>query len=58
MHRTIKSMLKKTGITVNGSAPQDIQIINDSFIKQLLKNPSLIIGEAYMQNAWDAQALD
>ncbi len=58
MQRTIMSMLKKTGITVNGSAPHDIQIIDDSFIKQLLKNPSLIAGEAYMQNAWDAQALD
>lgn len=54
MQRTIMSMLKKTGITVNGSAPHDIQIIDDSFIKQLLKNPSLNAGKVYMQNAWDA----
>ena len=38
MQRTIKSILKKTGITVDGSAPHDIQIIDDNFIKQLFKN--------------------
>ncbi len=54
----IKDLLAQAGITINGSAPYDIQIHNEAFYKRILQNPALALGESYMDGWWDCLALD
>ena len=50
--------LSEAGITVNGSAPWDIQIHNEQFYSRVLQYGSLGAGEAYMDGWWDVEQLD
>lgn len=52
------SLLKDAGITVNGSAPQDIQLHQTGLLDAALARGNLALGEAYMNGAWDAEQLD
>ncbi|MEP6584960.1 MAG: cyclopropane fatty acyl phospholipid synthase [Ginsengibacter sp.] len=51
-------LLSIAGITVNGSAPWDIQVHNDIFYKRVLAGGSLALGESYMERWWDCQKPD
>ncbi len=54
----IQSLLSEAGITINGSAPYDIQVHNESLYNRILQNPALALGESYMDGWWDSPALD
>lgn len=52
------SLLTDAGITVNGSAPQDIQLHQTGLLDAALARGNMALGEAYMNGAWDAEQLD
>ncbi len=54
----IKSLLKDTGITINGSNPYDPQVHNENFYSRVLREGSLGLGESYMDGWWDCERLD
>lgn len=58
MKRVILELLDQAGITVNGSAPWDIQVKHPQFYSRLLRNTDLALGESYMDGWWDCAHLD
>ncbi|MDE1919512.1 MAG: cyclopropane fatty acyl phospholipid synthase [Patescibacteria group bacterium] len=56
--RFVESLLKGTGITINGNSPSDPHIHNENLYARILRDGSLGLGEAYMDGWWDAEALD
>jgi len=54
----IASLFKKAGIEINGDQPGDIQVHNDALYSRVLRGGSLALGEAYMDEWWDAAELD
>lgn len=56
--QTVKEMLTKAGITINGNRPWDIQVHNPKLYKRVISDGSLGAGEAYMDRWWSAEALD
>ena len=51
-------LLEHAGITLNGSAPWDIQVHDDRLYWRVLRDKHLGLGEAYMDGWWDCQRLD
>jgi len=54
----IRNLIAAAGISINGTAPWDIQVFDDEVYRRMLANGSLGIGEAYMDGLWDAERLD
>ncbi|HKJ46889.1 MAG TPA: cyclopropane fatty acyl phospholipid synthase [Balneolales bacterium] len=55
---TIKNLLDLADIKVNGDRPWDIKIHNPDLYDRVLAGGSLALGEAYMDEWWDSDALD
>jgi len=53
-----KHFLEKAGISINGSAPWDMQVKDDAVYSQVISHGSLGLGESYMRGWWDAPKLD
>ena len=51
-------LLSSAGITLNGSQTYDIQVINESLYKRILRDGILGFGEAYMDEWWACTRLD
>jgi len=51
-------LLAQAGIRIDGDAPWDIQVHDPSFYSRVLTRGTLGLGEAYMENLWDAPQLD
>ena len=56
--KIIEAMLKKAGITINGSNDYDIQVHNENVYGRILQQGSLGLGESYMDGWWDCARLD
>jgi len=56
--RIVSELLGRAGITINGSAPADIQVKNPRFFKRVLQEGSLGLGESYMDGWWECDRLD
>jgi cyclopropane-fatty-acyl-phospholipid synthase len=54
----VESLLRGTGITMNGSHVHDPQVYNDDFYTRVLQEGSLGLGESYMEGWWDCERLD
>jgi len=54
----ITELLDLAGIKVDGSAPFDIEVLDQRFYQRVLKDHSLGLGEAYMDGWWSAQSVD
>jgi len=54
----VQEIIKPTGITINGSNPWDIRIINSNFYSRIKKQGSLGLGESYMDGWWECDKLD
>jgi cyclopropane-fatty-acyl-phospholipid synthase len=54
----IAELLKKAGVTINGTNPWDIQVKDDRLYGRILTQGSLGLGEAYMDGWWDAEKPD
>jgi len=55
---TVRGLLEKADVQINGEREQDIHVHNDDFYGRILAEGSLGLGESYMDEWWDANALD
>lgn len=58
MKSTLEALLQGTDIEMNGNRPWDIQVHNPKFYRRVLGGGSLALGESYMDQWWDCEALD
>jgi len=56
--KIVEELLALTDIEVNGSRPWDIRVLNDNFYSRILKDPSMQMGETYMDGWWESDQLD
>ena len=56
--KIIEELLALTDIHINGSRSWDIRILNDAFYARVLKDPSMQMGETYMDGWWESDQLD
>ncbi len=56
--KIIEELLALTDIEINGSRPWDIRVLNDNFYSRILKDPSMQMGETYMDGWWESDQLD
>ena len=54
----VEEMVSIADIKLNGDRPWDIQVHDEAFYDRVLKDQSLGLGESYVENAWDTEALD
>lgn len=52
------ALLERAGICVNGSQPWDIQVHQEDFYRRVFSQGVLGLGESYMDQCWDCEALD
>lgn len=58
MKKTVEKLLGFAGIEINGSQPWDIKVLDDRFYQRALADPSLGIGESYMDGWWECARID
>ncbi len=58
MQAKLKAILELADIIINGDHPWDIQVHQSQWYKRVLTEPSLGLGESYMEGWWDCDALD
>ena len=56
--RAVERLFEKAGVQIGGSSPWDIKVHRDRFYRRVLAQGSLGLGEAYMDEDWDCEALD
>lgn len=56
--KILESLLKETGIKIDGNNPYDIHVRDERFYKRVLAQGSLGLGESYMDGWWDCKKLD
>ncbi len=56
--KIIEELLALTDIEINGTRPWDIRVLNDNFYSRVLKDPSMQMGETYMDGWWESDQLD
>lgn len=54
----IEELTSIADIKINGDRPWDIQVHDEEFYDQVLKDQSLGLGESYVRNLWDTESLD
>ena len=54
----IQEILARTGITINGPNPWDIQVCDQRLFGRVLKESALGLGEAYMDGWWRCRRVD
>ena len=55
---TLVSLLAETGVTINGNAPWDIQVYEESVYRDVLTKGTLGLGQAFIEGRWDCKRLD
>jgi cyclopropane-fatty-acyl-phospholipid synthase len=58
LHRTIAHILDVAAIRLNGNRPWDMQLRAPDVLDRALRYGNFDLGEAYMDGAWEAEALD
>ncbi len=53
-----QEILSPAGITLNGNNPWDLRVKDERFYHRVLAEGSLGLGESYMDDWWDCEALD
>ncbi len=56
--KIITDLLRQADINVNGDKPWDIHVHQENFYNRVLRNPSLGLGESYMDVWWDCKHID
>lgn len=57
-NQSLKDLLAKAGITLNGNQDFDVQVQNPAAYQKVLSQGSLGLGESYMEGWWECKALD
>ena len=55
---TLTRLLAATGVTINGHAPWDIQVYEESVYRDVLTKGTLGLGQAFIEGRWDCTRLD
>jgi len=58
IEKTVRHLLETADVQVDGARPQDIHVHHADFYRRVLKDGSLGLGESYIEEGWDANALD
>ncbi|MBA3535660.1 MAG: cyclopropane fatty acyl phospholipid synthase [Tatlockia sp.] len=58
IQKYIQGILDKADITINGSKPYDIKLLDDRALERVARDGSLGLGEAYMAGWWDCERID
>jgi cyclopropane-fatty-acyl-phospholipid synthase len=58
VERYVKDLLKRADIVINGKRPWDIEVKDQRFYSRLFWGGSLGLGESYMDEWWECEALD
>lgn len=53
-----RNLLAQADVQINGDRPWDISVKNPALFARVMAQGSLGLGESYMQDWWDCQALD
>jgi len=56
--RVLAELLSETGVCFNGTHSWDIQVYDAEVYRRILTKGNLGLGEAYMDELWDCQAID
>lgn len=56
--KIVQDLFAKADIQINGQRPWDIQVHDEAFYDQVLRDGSLGLGESYMEGMWDSPVLD
>ncbi len=54
----VQKLLNFADIKINGPRPWDIQVHNENLYDRVLSEPSLGLGESYMEGWWDCPRID
>ena len=54
----LRERAAEAGITMNGDAPWDIQVLDARLYRRMLTQGSLGLGEAYLDGMWECERLD
>lgn len=54
----LRELAAEAGITINGDAPWDIQVLDTRLYRRILTRGSLGFGEAYLDGMWECERLD
>jgi cyclopropane-fatty-acyl-phospholipid synthase len=54
----VRDLFGQVGITVDGTDPGDIQVLDPAFYGRILRDGSLGLGESFIEGWWDAAAVD
>lgn len=58
MKAFVERLLNKADIKINGSRPWDIRVLDERFYKKVISDPSLGLGESYMDGWWECRQID
>ncbi|TLF48631.1 cyclopropane fatty acyl phospholipid synthase [Halomonas urmiana] len=56
--RVVERLLKGSGVTLNGDAPQDIRVLHPDVFSRILHQGTLGLGETYMEGWWECDRID
>ncbi len=56
--KTVRAILKIAGIQIGKSGVNEMEIKDPRFFRRVLSDPSLALGETYMDGMWDSPAID
>jgi len=56
--KMIRDLAAKAGITINGQAPWDIQVLDERVYQRVFTKSSLGFGESYLDGLWECECLD
>ena len=54
----VRELFGIAGIEIGGTGPGDIQVHDPRFYERLLRDASVGVGESYMDDWWETDALD
>lgn len=54
----VRNLFELAGVNIGGTAPGDIRVKNPAFYERLLRDASIGLGESYMDDWWEVDALD
>ncbi|MBB3188858.1 cyclopropane fatty acyl phospholipid synthase [Halomonas cerina] len=54
----IEKLLNGSGVSLNGNAPQDLQVYHPDFFSRVLHQGTLGLGESYMDGWWNCERID
>lgn len=58
MQQTVEDLLGRADVKVDGKRPWDIQVKNQGVFSRILSGGTLALGESYMDEWWECEALD